>query len=347
MKKQIYTGAIIAIFVVGFFVAGTGVFAQATIDGQTAGSSSCRSFAHSLYYGSRDRGTDGEVTKLQDFLFARGYMQVAATGFFGPITLHAVEKFQAAEGVPATGFAGPLTRAAIARVTCTTNPPPQTSVKVYSVSPLVASVGTTISITGFGFTDDNTVHFGNGAISHVPITSRIAIACTTNPNCHGGINETLTVVVPSSFDPACYAAGCRMPSWQTVPGAYPVWVENSNGGVSNAVTITIVSSSQATPTVSAISPASGVVGTVVRLYGTGFHANDVVLMDGGSVQNVTVSSDGTQVAFTVPESISPYCAPGMMCAMMMRSVTPGDYQVSVKNPVTGSTSNTILFTVTK
>ncbi|MHB8652172.1 MAG: IPT/TIG domain-containing protein [Minisyncoccota bacterium] len=346
MKKRIYIGVLAAWFAVGFTGVDSRAFAQATVNGQTMSSSSCRTFAHALYYGSRDRGTDGEVTQLQNVLFAQGYMQVAATGFFGPITLRAVEKFQAAQGVPNTGFVGPLTRAAIARVTCMTNPPPQTSVKIYSVSPLVASVGTAVSITGFGFTDDNTIHFGNGVISHVPITSRIAIACTTDPRCHGGINETLTFTIPSFFDPPCYASGCRMPSWQTVPGAYTVWVENSNG-ISSAVTVNIISTSQVTPNISAISPASGSVGSMVRLYGAGFHTNDVVLMDGGSVQNVMVSGDGTQVAFTVPESISPYCAPGMMCAMMMRVVTPGDYQVSVKNTVTGSTSNAVSFTITK
>ncbi|HVU75555.1 MAG TPA: IPT/TIG domain-containing protein, partial [Candidatus Paceibacterota bacterium] len=50
------------------------------------------------------------------------------------------------------------------------NPAPASAAPViYSITPRSGPVGTQVSITGFGFTKDNIVHFGGGAIAHVPI----------------------------------------------------------------------------------------------------------------------------------------------------------------------------------
>lgn len=63
-------------------------------------------------------GTRGaQVTTLQDFLIAKGYMRGASTGYFGVVTFKAVRDFQGAFMIPYTGFVGPLTRQAIANVT--------------------------------------------------------------------------------------------------------------------------------------------------------------------------------------------------------------------------------------
>lgn len=69
-------------------------------------------FSNNLTIGSR--GADVET--LQTYLIAHGYSipsiesGAAAKGYFGSQTKTAVQKFQAANGVPATGFVGPLTR---------------------------------------------------------------------------------------------------------------------------------------------------------------------------------------------------------------------------------------------
>ncbi len=66
-------------------------------------------FATNLRLGSR--GAD--VTALQQVLIAEGHLSISApTGYFGPLTLAAVKKYQAAHGIsPQSGFVGPLTRA--------------------------------------------------------------------------------------------------------------------------------------------------------------------------------------------------------------------------------------------
>lgn len=51
-----------------------------------------------------------EVVELQKNLAEHGFLNVEATGFFGPVTEQAVKDFQKAHGIPDTGFVGPLTR---------------------------------------------------------------------------------------------------------------------------------------------------------------------------------------------------------------------------------------------
>lgn len=54
------------------------------------------------------------VIDLQNFLRNLGYFTYpVSTGYFGPVTLQAVQMFQVTHSVPGTGFVGPLTRAAL------------------------------------------------------------------------------------------------------------------------------------------------------------------------------------------------------------------------------------------
>ncbi len=73
-----------------------------------ASSASCFGFTRALTVGSQ--GAD--VTALQNFLAAKGYFNVAATGYFGAITQASVSAWQAANGVmPAAGYFGPISQA--------------------------------------------------------------------------------------------------------------------------------------------------------------------------------------------------------------------------------------------
>jgi fibronectin type 3 domain-containing protein len=73
------------------------------------------SFTQSLYFGLRS----AQVQALQSLLVGQGYLSaVYATGFFGNITLHALEQFQCAQsiactGAPGWGLVGPKTRAVL------------------------------------------------------------------------------------------------------------------------------------------------------------------------------------------------------------------------------------------
>ena len=88
--------------------------------------------------------------------------------------------------------------------------------KIYAIGPSSGPAGTEVAITGFGFQSDNIVHVGARTITHVAIKSAMGIACTANPPCRGGIQQTLTFTMPDA-----------------PPGTYPVWVENA-GGHSNS-----------------------------------------------------------------------------------------------------------------
>ena len=107
-----------------------------SLGGGTPGNSgsgvSCIELSYNLFSGSTDNTTGGQVTKLQRFL------GVDTTGYFGPATEAAVQRWQAQNGVVSSGspdstgygYVGTKTRAAMARgcsgtqqnITLTANP---------------------------------------------------------------------------------------------------------------------------------------------------------------------------------------------------------------------------------
>ncbi len=249
----IATAGFLAFLIVSFLmIAGGSLFAEKasaqvyTTTSTIVAPSSCVIFSNNFGYGAYDYASNGSVSGLQNFLVNQGYFNsiYLGTGHYGSITLRAVAQFQAAHGISPTGFVGPLTRALIQQISCGTNPvppiPPTSSVSLYNESPTVGVVGTTVTLTGFGFTNSNTILMdGNVAATNVPITSSIAIACTTNPNCHGGINQSIVFTVPSSLSPNCPVGSmCPMYMRQVTPGQYTITVQNSNG-TSNALTFTV------------------------------------------------------------------------------------------------------------
>jgi hypothetical protein len=90
----------------------------AFVGAQTA--MSCVNLTHNMHLGSRDAATGGDVTQLQNFLIANGYLTgTSATGYFGAQTKAAVGQLQIARGIvsspqdSAYGFVGPRTRGAL------------------------------------------------------------------------------------------------------------------------------------------------------------------------------------------------------------------------------------------
>lgn len=67
-------------------------------------------FTHKFVEHLRSGSSGDDVIELQERLRAEGHFEFhTSTGHFGPITLEAVKKFQAAHGIVNTGFVGPLT----------------------------------------------------------------------------------------------------------------------------------------------------------------------------------------------------------------------------------------------
>jgi hypothetical protein len=82
----------------------------AQLSGLSGGSSSssCYAFTRDLTVGV----SGADVTELQNYLAAKGYFSVAATGYFGAITQASVAAWQSANGVaPAAGYFGAISRA--------------------------------------------------------------------------------------------------------------------------------------------------------------------------------------------------------------------------------------------
>jgi len=74
--------------------------------------STCSLFTSDLSYGM----TSNEVKCLQQFLANLGpeiYPEKLITGYYGPLTMAAVKRYQALKGIIATGYFGPLTRAQV------------------------------------------------------------------------------------------------------------------------------------------------------------------------------------------------------------------------------------------
>ncbi len=116
------------------------------------------------------------------------------------------------------------------------------------------------------------------------------------------------------------------PTYQTTPcTSYPY----SYGSTYNNCTSTNVS-------ISYLSPATGAIGTVVTVTGTGFsYSGNTVRFGNGIISNIN-SYNGTSLTFTVPSYLSGYGS---------QTVTSGFYNVSVTN-ASGATSNTLSFNVT-
>jgi hypothetical protein len=99
------------------------------------------------------------------------------------------------------------------------------------------------------------------------------------------------------------------------------------------------------PTVTGLSPESGPVGTEVVLHGSGFRATGNAVRFGDGYVRDLESSDGTTLAFEVPEGLD-RCAPGASgpCPGGFARVKPGPYDVVAWTP--DGTSEPLTFTVT-
>jgi hypothetical protein len=141
--------------------------------------SGCVNLTTNLRQFDTDATTGGEVTKLQGFLYSKGYLSVMPTGYFGTMTRDAVTIFQNKKGLVPNppAFVGPQTRAAIAADSCgTASATPVTS----SSAPIDCKPGDVFSIrTGLRCVPLNTTGTFTNTSSSTATTSRPT--ATTTP----------------------------------------------------------------------------------------------------------------------------------------------------------------------
>lgn len=337
---------------IGFLMAVSTALAQVTGSaGMSIGSNTvqpvvCTVLSYNLHYGSTNYSTGGEVSELQTFLGTQGFFPYSPIGVFGPLTFRAVQSFQLSQGIPSTGFVGPFTRAAVERMSCNGMPQPTSNVNIQSITPTFGSIGTIVTIHGYGFTNDNTVHFGTGVVMHVPISSTVDVQCITYP-CYS--QQTIRFSVPDGLNPACFYSSprCLVATRQTTSGSYQVYVENSNG-TSNAQIFTVTSlSTGGPPQIHSVSPQSARYGQTVTVTGSTLRDGVIHFFQNGQPYGTlgggTASSDGSRFTFALSEWMGVYCHINAPCIAMAKRLAPGTYTMAIET--NDGTTNQISFSI--
>ncbi|MDO7849881.1 T9SS type A sorting domain-containing protein, partial [Hymenobacter sp. M29] len=130
---------------------------------------------------------------------------------------------------------------------------------ITSLSPVSGQVGTTVTLTGTDFTGATAVTLNGQNVTNINVVNATTITFTVPTNAATG-----NVVVTTA------------------------------GGASNGVLFTVLPA-----TITSMSPASGPVGTIVTLTGTGLAGVTGVTLNGVTVTTFTVVN-GTTITFTVP-----------------------------------------------
>jgi peptidoglycan hydrolase-like protein with peptidoglycan-binding domain len=185
----------------------------------TEDNTSCLILKYDLYLGRSDSETDGEVSKLQNFLQQTGdYTYPEITGYYGPSTQEAVQSWQARNGVVSSGspettgygVVGPKTRAAISQ-NCTT--------------PLKPKIASTFSITLDSDYADNDVRTVRNVIPAAKIStsgSRVRVKFIQNSGTGGRAISNASIVEQNSG-----AKGATVPTRLTFDNANKVTLVNS------------------------------------------------------------------------------------------------------------------------
>lgn len=111
----------------------------------------CIPISHTMVIGSTDADTEGDVSRVQNFLYRTRLLSVAPTGYYGPLTSAAVAEFQRQHNITVGGLVGPLTMAALNLELCstiTTIPPVSGGTDKYN-SPLVVGTNDNIVVMQF------------------------------------------------------------------------------------------------------------------------------------------------------------------------------------------------------
>ncbi len=145
------------------------------------------------------------------------------------------------------------------------------------------------------------------------------------------------------------APGTTSGSEQFSPtGYWTMTVSNAQGTQTCQTSVATATTTSSAPTISSLSPTSGPAGTIVTIQGSGFTANNSVLVSGpvsGAIAaHVVASNDGTMLTFTFPSTVGPNCFNQQLCPDWIRYLSVGTYSLSIEN--INGTSNAQSFTYT-
>jgi|GEM_PF-1183960 len=285
--------------------------------------STCADLQYNLKEGSLDANTNGEVTKLQNFLYPK-YLAVSATGGFYGMTRNAVMKLQSEYGIsPAVGYVGPVTRAKIKQLTCGGT---SQTLAINSMSLSVAKIGQTIALSGPGLNSGGDYILFDGYRIETDGSKAL---------------NRISFVVPEYLSNTinCIKAPCPLGLVrQVLPGFYSIKVVN-NQGSTNTVTLQITDGAVVAPPndtieISWVEPSAAKVGESVVIYGYNlFRPETRILFDGYSIAGSPVYSKragdfNSALEFKVPSNFSS-CI-GNQCSLGQQ-VLPGAHKLAVDN----------------
>ena len=181
--------------------------------------SQCVELKNNLRLRDRDAQKNSEVSLLQDFLQEKGYLSSEPTGFFGQMTLKAVQAYQRVQGLNPTGFVGELTRGKIKLESGCNGTP----------TPPVYPAGCT-SFQGYSSVNGNAC---NGTTPPPPVylpgcTSRQGFSLVNGNACDGSIPPSQTFL-PGCTSTQGYSSVNGNACNGTIPPGYPAGCTSFQG----------------------------------------------------------------------------------------------------------------------
>jgi peptidoglycan hydrolase-like protein with peptidoglycan-binding domain len=237
----------------------------------------CTNIIYGLVKGSSDVYKKGEVTKLQNFLFAKGFLTALPNGYFGNETKNAVKKYQISKGLSPTGTVGSWTKKSIKVDSGCVSVPSVSAPSSLGVLPSsISDTATTSTVASSSslavlplaitsLTATPSTIMGSG-ISRISFTTKGASSCSvatagmsvdfSSPST-GVSFYTTNLTATKTFTVTCYGTGASVSSVtkgitvSVVPTTAPSTVSTSSNGVLNNrvsnsyASTTLVSNTQA------------------------------------------------------------------------------------------------------
>jgi PKD repeat protein len=235
----------------------------------------CTELERTLYFGLRDRNTDGEVSELQAFLHDSGYLRPEPSGFFGPWTYWAVRAFQRDNDIRATGIVGAATRDAIQEISCDDD---EGDLEITSIT-----APTSLAVDEEGTWTVNVESSVEGNLTYSVMWGDEGTRMMLR-----SMDETQS---SATFTHAYAEEGTYTPT-------FTVTDEDGNTVSKAAASVTVSEEDEDAPTITSLSATAGYAGDTITITGTGFLAGSDVFVGSAEVEETIVSD--TSITFTVP-----------------------------------------------